>query len=87
VQRHPKQGMTKRSPLQDMDVDEMKLQRRWESRSDIDQYSDGFVSCRSATTSHCRKGNTKDICLELEGALKGKCLEDDVYFGRSSSMD
>ncbi|UZJ53002.1 hypothetical protein CBS101457_002322 [Exobasidium rhododendri] len=46
--------------------------RRWETRSDVDQYSDGYHSCRSSNTAFCNNKIpvVKEMCLELKGALK-----------------
>ena len=48
------------------------LVKRWESRSDIDQYSDGYHTCHSASSSACRLIMTKQVCPDLEKALKGE---------------
>jgi len=73
VQRHPKVALIKRPAAMKrstLEGSDSKLDRRWESRSDVDQYSDGFHSCRSNTSSFCRIPNEKKVCLELRGALK-----------------
>lgn len=56
----------KRSELEAKDI----LVKRWESRSDVDQYSDGYHTCRSASSSACRLLMTKRVCPDLEKALK-----------------
>lgn len=49
-----------------------RLARRWETRSDIDQYSDGYHTCQSAGSSACRLIVPKQVCPDLQKALEGR---------------
>ena len=68
IGRHPRKPTVKR------EMEDVLMERRWETRSDIDQYSDGYHTCPSSESSMCYGMPKEDVCLELERAL---------YAGRS----
>lgn len=51
---------------------DINLARRWETRSDIDQYSDGYHTCRSAGSTACRLSIPKQVCPDLQRVLHGE---------------
>jgi hypothetical protein len=60
----------KKGPKRSVEEGEELLVRRWESRSDIDGFSDGYHTCRSAPSSACRLVMKKQACPELEQVFK-----------------
>lgn len=68
ISRHPHKPTMKR------EMEDVVMERRWETRSDIDQYSDGYHTCPSSDSSICYGLPRESVCLELERAL---------YAGRS----
>lgn len=57
-----------------------KLQRRWESREDIELGSDGYYSCRSAESYHGSDSQPKstivdpNVCQDLQTVLEGESI-------------